>query len=181
VDRVAVVRFALPVPPWVYLAWIVAAAMLVLVVARWTIGWRWSASAVTAGYLAYRCLLWVLLAGAGFPRSAVPFLLLAGALGVDMVISAPAFSKLLTWPARPVLGAVAVAAAITGGAWLQDVLLVAPPLDYRSVAAAAGVLAAEWLFLAYLVRTPAFARWAAPSAARARTARRPCRPGGSAV
>jgi hypothetical protein len=43
------------------------------------------------------------------------------------------------------------------------VLLVAPPLDYRSVAGAAGVLAAEWLALTYLVRTPAFTRWAAES------------------
>jgi hypothetical protein len=161
VDRAAVVHFALPVPAWVYLAWIVGAAMLVLVVARWTIGWRWSATAVTTGYLAYRCVLWVLLAATGFPRSAVPFLLLAGAVAVDLVMSAPAFSRRDSWTARPVADAVLVAASVTGGAWLQDVLLVAPPLDYRSVAAAAGVLAAVWLGLTYLVRTPAVTRWTA--------------------
>jgi hypothetical protein len=160
VDRVAVVHFALPVPAWVYLAWIVAAAMLVLVLARWMIGWRWAATAVTATYLAYRCVMWVLLVGTGFPRSAVPFLLLGGALAVDLMMSRPRFSARLSWVARPLVGAMLVAAAISGAAWLQDVLLIAPPLDYRSVAGAAGGLAAVWLGLAYLVRTPAFSRWA---------------------
>jgi hypothetical protein len=41
------------------------------------------------------------------------------------------------------------------------VLLAAPPLDYRSVAAATGGFAAMWLGVAYLVRTPFFARWKA--------------------
>jgi hypothetical protein len=159
VDRVAVVHFALPVPAWVYLAWIVAAAMLVLVLARWMIGWRWAATAVTATYLAYRSVMWVLLVGTGFPRSAVPFLLLGGALAVDLMMSRPRFSARLSWVARPLVGAMLVAAAICGAAWLQDVLLIAPPLDYRSVAGAAGGLAAVWLGLAYLVRTPAFSRW----------------------
>jgi hypothetical protein len=160
VDRVAVVHFALPVPAWVYLAWIVAAAMLVLVLARWMIGWRWAATAVTATYLAYRSVMWVLLVGTGFPRSAVPFLLLGGALAVDLMMSRPRFSARLSWVARPLVGAMLVAAAICGAAWLQDVLLIAPPLDYRSVAGAAGGLAAVWLGMAYLVRTPAFSRWA---------------------
>jgi hypothetical protein len=160
VDRVAVVHFALPVPAWVYLAWIVAAAMLVLVLARWMIGWQWAATAVTATYLAYRCVMWVLLVGSGFPRSAVPFLLLGGALAVDLMMSRPRFSARLSWVARPLVGAMLVAAAICGAAWLQDVLLIAPPLDYRSVAGAAGGLATVWLGLAYLVRTPAFSRWA---------------------
>jgi len=161
VDRASLVHFALPVPAWVYLAWIVAGAMLVLVITRWMIGWRWSATAVTAAYLAYRCVMWALLAGTGFPRSAVPFLLLAGAATVDVVMSAPTFSERLSWVARPLLGAIMVAAAVSGGAWLQDVLLVAPPLDFRSVAGAAGGLAAAWLVLAYLVRTRAFRDWAA--------------------
>jgi hypothetical protein len=160
VDRVAVVHFALPVPAWVYLAWIVAAAMLVLVLARWMIGWQWAATAVTATYLAYRCVMWVLLVGSGFPRSAVPFLLLGGALAVDLMMSRPRFSARLSWVAPPLVGAMLVAAAICGAAWLQDVLLIAPPLDYRSVAGAAGGLAAVWLGLAYLVRTPAFSGWA---------------------
>jgi len=160
VDRVAVVHFALPVPAWVYLAWIVAAAMLVLVLARWMIGRRWAATAVTATYLAYRAVMWVLLVGTGFPRSAVPFMLLGGAFAVDLMMSRPRFSARLSWVARPLIGAMLVAAAICGAAWLQDVLLIAPPLDYRSVAGAAGGLAAVWLGLAYLVRTPAFSRWA---------------------
>jgi hypothetical protein len=167
VDRAAVLHYALPVPAWVYLAWLVAAAGLTMVLARWVIARRWAATAVTAGYLAYRCVMWLLLAGAGFPRSAVPFLLLGGAVAVDL-----AMNRLLprpnhpdtpprarSWLAWPVLGALIAAAGFSGGAWLQDVLLIAPPLDYRSVAGATGGLAALWVAVAYLVRTPAFARW----------------------
>lgn len=160
VDRASLVQFALPVPAWVYLAWLISAVMLVLVVARSMLVRRWSATAVTTAYLVYRCVNWGLLAGTGFPRSAVPFLLLGGAMVVDMVLSSSLLRR-MPWATAPLLGSVAVAAAISGGAWLQDVLLVAPPLDYRSVAGAAGGLAALWLGLAYLVRTPAFARWAA--------------------
>jgi len=155
VDREVMLSFALPVPAWVYLAWIIIVAMLVLVVARWTIGRRWSATAVTAGYLAYRCTVWVALAGAGFPRSAVPFLLLGGALMVDTVMS----SRRPHWLVKPVLGGVLVALAVCGSGWLQDVLAWAPPLDYRSAAAAAAALSALWAGLALLVRTPTFARW----------------------
>lgn len=157
VDREVMLSFALPVPAWVYLAWIIVAAMLVLVVARWTIGHRWSATAVTAGYLAYRCAAWTVLAGTGFPRSAVPFLLLGGALMVDLVMSSRRPYRL----ARPVLGGVLVALAVCGSAWLQDVLVWAPPLDYRSAAAAAAALSALWAGLTLLVRSPAFARWSA--------------------
>jgi len=84
----------------------------------------------------------------------------------------------LRWPARPLLGAMLVAAAISGGAWLQDVLLVAPPLDYRSVAGAAGGLAAIWLGLAYLVRTPAFARWSTEARPKLSGGPHPSTPGG---
>lgn len=155
VDRVALVHFALPVPAWVYLAWIITAAMLVLVVARATIGLRWSATSVTIGYLAYRCTIWVLLAGAGFPRSAVPFLLLGGALVVDTVMS----SRRLPWLVRPVVGAFLVTTAVCGAAWLQAVLVWAPPLDYRSAAAAGAGLAALWSGLTLLTRTSGYTRW----------------------
>lgn len=158
VDRLAVLRFALPIPAWVYLAWVIAAAMLVLVLARWMIGWKWTATVIAAGYLSYRCVLWVLLVGTGFPRSAVPFLLLAGAVTVDLVMSGRLLPRRLSWLSRPVLGAGAVAAAICGGAWLQDVLLVTPPLDYRSAVGAAAGLAALWLGIALLSRTAAFTR-----------------------
>jgi hypothetical protein len=155
VERDTFQAFALPVPAWVYLAWVIIAAMLTLVVARWTIGRRWAATAVTVGYLSYRCVIWVLLAGTGFPRSAVPFLLLGGALAVDTVMS----SKRFPWLVRPVLGGVLVGMAVCGSAWLQDVLVWAPPLDFRSAAAASAVLAALWAGLTLLVRTPGYARW----------------------
>jgi hypothetical protein len=167
VDRSAVLQFALPVPAWVYLAWVVTAAGLSLVLARWVIDRRWAATAVATGYLAYRCVTWMLLAASDFPRSAVPFLLLGGAVAVDLAMNRilprathpTAPHRALHWLAWPVLGAIIAAAGFSGAAWLQDVLLVAPPLDYRSVAGAAGGLAALWVAVAYLVRTPAFARW----------------------
>lgn len=141
VDRVALVQFALPVPAWVYLAWIIGAAMLVLVLARWTVGLRWTATAVTVTYLAYRCVSWLLLAGTGFPRSAVPFLLLGGAAMVDVAMSTRRLPRLM----RPVVGSLLITSGVCGAAWLQDVLAVAPPLDYRSAAAASAVLGALWL------------------------------------
>ncbi len=160
VDRVALVHFALPVPSWVYLGWVIGAAMLALVMARMAVGRRWTATVVTAAYLLYRCIIWGLLDGTGFPRSAVPFLLLAGALTIDVVIS----SRRGHWLVRPVLGAVLVAAAVCGGAWLQDVLVWAPPLDYRSAFAAAWLLAGCWLGITLLVRTDGWARWTSEAA-----------------
>ena len=61
VDRAAVLHFALPTPAWVYPVWLLAAAGLVLVLARWMIGRPWAATAVAGGYVAYRCVAWVAL------------------------------------------------------------------------------------------------------------------------
>ncbi|WP_051342898.1 hypothetical protein [Pseudonocardia spinosispora] len=160
VDRVALVQFALPVPDWVYLAWIIGAAMLVLVLARWTVGLRWTATTVTAAYLAYRCVSWVLLAGTGFPRSAVPFLLLGGAVMVDVVMSAERLPRL----ARPFVGSILVTAAVCGAAWLQDVLAVAPPLDFRSAAAASAVLGALWITTVLITQRVNWLAQSSPSA-----------------
>ena len=54
IDRAAVLHFALPTPAWVYPVWLLAAAGLVLVLARWMIGRPWAATAVAGGYVAYR-------------------------------------------------------------------------------------------------------------------------------
>jgi hypothetical protein len=87
----------------------------------------------------------------------VPFLLLGGALTVDAVMS----SRRLPWLVRPVVGGVLVALAVCGSGWLQAVLVWAPPLDYRSAAAAAAGLAALWSGLTLLSRTHGYARWLA--------------------
>jgi hypothetical protein len=140
IDLALLRRFSLPIPDWVYLTWAAGAAMLVLVLARRSVGWRFTATAVAGTYLAYRCVMWLLLAGVGFPKSTVPFLLLGGALAIDLVCLAG-----LAWPVEAVLGAVAVTAAIYGAAYVQAAVLAAPPVDYGSIGWAMLALTGGWL------------------------------------
>ncbi len=157
VDRDALVAFALPAPPWLYPVWMVAAGMLVLVLARWMIGLRFTATMLAGAFVLYRCLAWLCLVGGGFPPSAVPFLLLAGALVIDLV-----YLVRTPWWLPPLLGSVLVTAATYGALAAQEVLLTAPPTDYLSAAAAVLILGALWLAAAAVVRTQAFARWSSP-------------------
>jgi hypothetical protein len=142
VDRVAVLHFALPVPSWVYGVWLLAAAGLVLVLARAMIGRPWAATAVAAGYVAYRCLAWLALAGTDFPPSAVPFVLVALALAVDL-----AFLSTVPPALRPLLGAALAGAAVTAGLMLQHDWLVVPPINPASVPIGMLLLAALWTAL----------------------------------
>jgi len=155
VDRAAVLHFALPTPEWVYPVWLVVAAGLVLVLARWMIGLRWAATAVAAIYVGYRCLAWVALVAGGFPPSAVPFLLLAVALAVDLVFLVPLPDAL-----RPVLGALVVGLAGFGGAAVQQEKLVVPPLDPIGFGTGTLVLAVLWILAFVLVRSGSVQRWA---------------------
>ncbi|GAA1349722.1 hypothetical protein [Saccharothrix algeriensis] len=139
VDRESMVRFSLPIPDWVYPVWGLVVAALVLVVARRTIGGRWSATAVAAGYVAYRCLIWPLLAGADFPLSAVPVFLVLVGLAVDV-----AHLGRVPAPVAAVLGAAAVTGLGYGGIWAQQALDAAPPIDFPSAAVAFALLAALW-------------------------------------
>jgi hypothetical protein len=147
VDRASLLNFALPIPSWVYPFYAVVGAMLVLVLARASVGRRWTATAIAAAYIAYRCLIWPILAGAGFPTSAVPFFLPAGALVVDL-----AFLLRLPRYVRPVAGAVAVTAAVYGGLALQSAVAVAPPVAYRSAPLTFVVFGAAWLAAARFAR-----------------------------
>ncbi|MCP2166189.1 hypothetical protein [Goodfellowiella coeruleoviolacea] len=140
VDRAAVTHFAMPIPDWVYLGWAVAAAGLVLVLARRMTGLRWAATAVISGYVAYRCLVWPLLVGAAFPPSVVP--LFAVLLGVAVDV---AFLLRLPAPVTALVGALLVSAAGYGGFWVQSQLLGGPPVDYRWLPAAFALLAVLWL------------------------------------
>lgn len=137
VDRGAVLHFALPVPEWVYPVWLVAAAGLVLVLARASVGGRWTATTVAAAYVAFRCVAWPLLAAGGFPPSAVPFVLLGAAVAVDLAFR-------LRPPLRPVVGPVAVAAGAGAALWAQDTVLALPPVAGTGVLAGAVLLAAGW-------------------------------------
>jgi hypothetical protein len=157
VDRDALVAFALPAPPWLYPLWMVVAGMLVLVLARWMIGRRFTATTLAAAFVLFRCLAWLCLVGGGFPPSAVPLLLLGGALAIDIV-----HLVRMPWWLTPLLGSVLVTAATYGALAGQQAVLVAPPSDYRSAIPATLVLAALWLAAAAIVRSAAFVRWSLP-------------------
>ena len=157
VDRAAVLHFALPTGAWVYPVWLLAAAGLVLVLARWMIGRPWAATVVAGGYVAYRCVTGALLDGIGFPGSAVPFVLLALGVAVDAAFRAP----LPEW-LRPLLGALLAGAAVTGTMVLQHEWLALPPIGPIGLVTGTLLLAALWIATVLGVRTQAFARWARP-------------------
>ncbi|MEU5696027.1 hypothetical protein [Actinosynnema sp. NPDC020468] len=142
VDRASIVQFSLPIADWVYPVWGLVAAALVLVLARRTIGTPWAATAVAAGYVAYRCLIWPLLAGIDFPISAVPVFLVLIGLAVDA-----AHLGRLPAPLSAVLGAAAVTGLGYAGIWAQQQLDAAPPVNYTSAAATFLLLAAFWTAL----------------------------------
>ncbi|MCP2326601.1 hypothetical protein HDA40_005108 [Hamadaea flava] len=157
VDTIAITNFSLPVGSWVYPVWLVGAAMLALVAARIFVGACWTATVLAAAYVAYRCVVWGILYGTGFPPSAVPFALLAGAIAVDLAFLLGTVSGAeRTLPGRvgvAVLGATLTAAALGAALYLQAEL-VAPPVRYAVLPLAALALAAGWTALTFR-RTPA--------------------------
>lgn len=148
IDDVAIGKFSLPVEPWVYPAWMVAAAMLTLVAARVFVNARWTATAIATAYVAYRCVVWGILYGTGFPPSAVPFALIGGAILIDVAFlvgrRTGAERTAQGRTAVAVFGALAVGGAYGGALWLQS-HLAAPPSDYNAIPLAALVLAAGWI------------------------------------
>ncbi|KOV75542.1 hypothetical protein [Nocardia sp. NRRL S-836] len=149
VGRAAVVNFALPIADWVYPVWGLVAAAIVLVIARRTIGRPWAATAVAGGYIAYRCLIWPLLAGIDFPKSAVPLFLVA----VGLVIDAAHLVKMPT-PAAAVLGSAAVTTVGYVGIWAQQQYLWAPPISFSSAAVTAVLMAVLWTAGDMAIRRP---------------------------
>lgn len=147
VDRTALVHFALPVPTWVYPLWVSVVGMGVLVATRLLLGSRFGATALAGCYVGYRCLMSLLLHTGGFPPSAVPVLLLAGGVAVDLVV----LSRLPALP-EAFVGGVTVTAAVYSALALQGTALAAPPADYASAPVAATLLTAVWFGLGWLVR-----------------------------
>ncbi|MFI6292057.1 hypothetical protein ACIBEJ_10770 [Nonomuraea sp. NPDC050790] len=159
VDRVTMVGFSLPVPDALYPVYAVVVAMTVLAVARLMIGRFGSATLVAVAYVGFRTLIWQMLTYTGFPPSAVPFFLVAGAIAVDLAfaIRVPAV--------RAVAGAVLATAAVYGGLIAQSALmggvygtlngmrglLGAPPLATSSAVWAGAGLAAAWLACEWFV------------------------------
>ena len=93
----------------------VGAGLLTLVAARMFVGARWTATAIAAGYLAYRMVAWVLLTGGGFPPSIPPFLLIGGAIVIDL-----AFLALANGYLRAIAGAILATAATGAALWVAE-------------------------------------------------------------
>ncbi|PKW14071.1 hypothetical protein [Saccharopolyspora spinosa] len=145
-DWIAVKSFTLPVPDWVYPTWATVTGLGTLVLARRLAGRQWTATTIAAGYLVFRCVAWALLGAAGFPISAVPFFLLAGAVAIDLSFRlAPAI--------RPFAGAAVVTAVTYLALWMQQTYIASPPVDYWSVLYAVVLFAAVWWLISYLLDT----------------------------
>jgi hypothetical protein len=166
-------QFMLPVPSWVHPAWLVCAGLLTLVVARRVVGLRWTATVLAGLYLGYRAVTGALLAVAGFPPSALPLMLLAGAVAVDLAVS----RRVPGWLAAPLVTGAVVLAAL-----LQDAVWVIPPWQWTATPVVAAGLAVLWAALDRFAGSPALTRWQAPAEpadARGASSRVPVRAGGA--
>jgi hypothetical protein len=143
-------QFMLPVPSWVHPSWLVCAGLLALVVARKVIGLRWTATTIAAAYLAYRSVMWVLLVGLGFPPSVLPFVLLVGAVLVDLAVT----YRVPGWAAGPLITGVVYGVAVG-----QEALGLLPPWNWWSVLPVAMVFGLLWAGVELLERSPWLDRW----------------------
>ena len=143
-------EFALPVPSWVHPAWLICAGLLSLLIARKVVGLRWTATIITAAYLAYRAVTGVALVAIGFPPSVLPVVLLVGAVLVDLAVT----RRVPGWLAGPL-----VVAAVYGVGFVQESLGFLPPWNWWSglpVAVGFGLL---WAAVDLLSRSAWLARW----------------------
>jgi hypothetical protein len=146
-------QFMLPVPSWVHPTWMICAGLLALVVARKVAGLRWTATVVAASYLAYRCVIWLVLVATGFPPSDVPFVLIVGAVLVDLAVS----FRVPGWAAGPVVTGVVFAAAVG-----QEALGILPPWNWWAVLPVAVGFGVLWTAVDVLDRSDWLARWRVP-------------------
>jgi hypothetical protein len=146
-------QFMLPVPAWVHPAWLVCAGLLALLVARRVVGLRWTATLIAGAYLAYRCVAWLALVATGFPPSTPPFILLVGAVLVDLAVT----RRLPGWLAAPLVAGLVYAAAAG-----QEALNILPPWNWPSIFPVALGFTVLWLGVDVLARSDWLAGWRAP-------------------
>ncbi len=174
VDTVAIEKFALPIPSWVYPVWALVACVPILVVARYLVGRVWTATAIIGAYLLYRSVIWPLLVVATFPPSVPPYWMIGVGLAVDALFLLPRLHPY----ARAVVGGVLVTAVGYGMLWLQTVAsgtpadlgsltiqqmesvyaggngmsLAMPPVAFGSIWYALPGAVLTWLLVTYLVQ-----------------------------
>ncbi|GGO27017.1 hypothetical protein GCM10010116_54210 [Microbispora rosea subsp. aerata] len=161
VDRAMVLKFSLPIPDMVYAVYAGVVGVGILVFARIMVGRRFTATAVAGAYVGYRCLIWPLLVGGGFPPSTVPFFFLLAGLGVDLAFLVSIRHL------RPLVGAALAVAGVYGGLFVQDRVLEAPPYAPEAWPVALVTLAVAW----YAVEWFAVGRGLTAAAAEDRIAR----------
>lgn len=146
--------FIVPVPAWVYPLWLVAMAPLVLLTARVMLGGRWTATLITATYLAYRVGLYYLLVASGFPPSYIPVLLLGAAIAIDVAVT-------LMW--RPAIAALVVLATFYAGAALTRQFVLMPDFPLNSLPVAGVLLWGIWASVVWVQTSPLMLRWSKPT------------------
>ena len=145
--------FMLPVPSWVHPAWLICAGLLSLVIARKLVGLRWTATLIAGVYLAYRAVMWIGLVAMGFPPSVLPFVLIVGAVLVDLAVT----WRIPGWLAGPV-----VTGAVYGVAVGLEALGLLPPWNWWSVLPVAVGFGLLWTGVDLLARSAWLARWKDP-------------------
>jgi hypothetical protein len=130
----------------------VCAGLLALLVARKVVGLRWTATVVAGAYLAYRCGMWLALVATGFPPSDVPFVLLVGAVLVDLAVT----YRLAGW-----MAGAAVTGIVYGAALGQDELGILPPWNWWTALPVAIGFGLLWTAVDGLARSGWLTRWRA--------------------
>ena len=142
--------FMLPVPSWVHPTWLICAGLLSLVVARTMVRWRWTATTIVGVYLLYRAVMWLILVGMGFPTSVLPFVLLAGAVVVDLCVT----YRLPGW-----LAGLLTTGVVYGVGFAQESVGLLPPWNWWSALPVAVGFALLWAAVDLLERSAWLARW----------------------
>ncbi|MFW3171490.1 hypothetical protein [Geodermatophilus sp. CPCC 206100] len=147
--------FMLPVPSWVHPGWMLCAGLLALVVARKTVGLRWTATVLAATYLAYRAVMWLGLVAMDFPPSVLPLVLVLGAVAIDLAV---------TWRMPGWLAAPLVTAVFYAGGAVQDAVGFLPPWNWTwwSVLLVGATFTALWTAVDAIGRSRWLAAWRAP-------------------
>ena len=146
-------EFMLPVPSWVHPAWLICAGLVTLLVARKVTGLRWTATIVTAAYLAYRFFTMGLLWAGDFPTSAVPVMALAGAVLLDLAVTSRV-------PA--LLAGLVVSAGTYGAAWVLGAFWVIPPWSWWSALPVSVAFALMWCGVDRLESSGWLRQWQQP-------------------
>jgi hypothetical protein len=138
------------------------------------VGLRFTATTVVAVYLAYRAVMWLALAGMGFPESVLPFVMLVGAVCVDLAIT----HGLPGWSAAPV-----TALAVYGAGRLQDAADMLPPWNWTwwSIALVVASFTVLWSVVDVVARSSWFAGWREPSEPDAGDVQLPAAVGGASL